>query len=326
MNSSLDNVQPGYDRWSLVYDHDANPLPVLEEQVMQRVVGDVRGLRVLDAGCGTGRHASWLQTAGALVTAIDFSNGMLAAARQKPELEKVAFHVHDLHQTWPFEDASFEVAISGLVLEHIQELPHFFSELRRVTVPTCKVALSTLHPSMFLRGSQARFTDPETGAIVQPGSINHSFSEMVMAALDAGFRIVDLIELAPDDDFARHYPRAEKYVGWPMLLVMALGGLNSEQDFQVKPDSDKQSLLFQTPFPSQLHHRHQWLNFGMLQQHLRAALLTPSIIEDGEHLRMICNHFSLLNRGEFHHTPEFIFAQCCEDLTTYPESGMVHVG
>jgi hypothetical protein len=40
-----------------VYDHDANPLPALEEPIMHRAVGEVRSLNVLDLGCGTGRHA-----------------------------------------------------------------------------------------------------------------------------------------------------------------------------------------------------------------------------------------------------------------------------
>ncbi len=222
MSHTTDTVRPGYDRWAAVYDHDANPLPALEEPVMQRALGSVKGLRVLDVGCGTGRHSLWLSAAGALVTAIDFSEGMLQMARQKPMLERVQFHVHDLHEPLPFADGSFDALISGLVLEHLRELKPFFTELHRVVVPNGRVALSTLHPSMFLRGSQARFTDPETGAIVQPGSINHSYGDMVLGALAAGFAIEDLIELAPDEEFVKGYPRAEKYLGWPMLLAMVL--------------------------------------------------------------------------------------------------------
>ena len=69
----------GYDRWASIYDHDLNPLPALEEPVFRAAVGDVRGLSVVDLGCGTGRHAIWL-AGGAAVIAIDFSEGMLAEA------------------------------------------------------------------------------------------------------------------------------------------------------------------------------------------------------------------------------------------------------
>lgn len=38
------SVRSGYNRWALVYDHDANPLQALEGPRMQEAVGDVRGL------------------------------------------------------------------------------------------------------------------------------------------------------------------------------------------------------------------------------------------------------------------------------------------
>jgi malonyl-CoA O-methyltransferase len=40
-----------------------------------------------------------------------------------------------------------------------------------------------MHPAMFLRGSQARFTDPESGRIVQPGNLNRAFGDFVMSAV-----------------------------------------------------------------------------------------------------------------------------------------------
>jgi malonyl-CoA O-methyltransferase len=79
-----------------------------------------------------------------------------------------------------------------------------------------------MHPAMFLRGSQARFTDPATGELVQPGSIAHSISEFVMASLGAEFSLVHIEEHSPNQQFAARIPRAEKYIGWPMLVVMQL--------------------------------------------------------------------------------------------------------
>jgi hypothetical protein len=43
-----------------------------------------------------------------------------------------------------------------------------------------------------------------------------------MAAVRAGFAISEITELAPDTAFASSFPRAEKYVGWPMLVVLQL--------------------------------------------------------------------------------------------------------
>ena len=75
---------------------------------------------------------------------------------------------------------------------------------------------------MFLRGTQARFTDPASGELVRPGSVPHSVGAFVMAAVRAGFRLEAVDEYAPDAAFAEHYPRAAKCVGWPMLVLLQL--------------------------------------------------------------------------------------------------------
>jgi malonyl-CoA O-methyltransferase len=221
MPDSLATVRAGYDRWAAVYDHDANPLQALEDPAVRAAVGDPRGLTALDLGCGTGRHALWLAAAGAKVTALDFSAGMLAEARRKHGAESIRFVAHDLHQPLPFA-AEFDLVVSGLVLEHLRELDPFFTEARRVLRPGGRAVMSAMHPAMFLRGSQARFTDPDSGEIIQPGSVSHTISDFVMAALRAGFRIANITEHAPTADFAANFPRAAKYIDWPMLIVMSL--------------------------------------------------------------------------------------------------------
>ena len=131
----LAETQSGYDRWAPVYDCDGNPLQALEQPCVRALVGEVRGQRVLDMGCGTGRHALWLAGEGADVTAVDFSQGMLDQARAKPGADAVTWLVHDLHEPLPFDDHTFDTIVSGLVLEHIRDLSFFFSQAQRVLTP-----------------------------------------------------------------------------------------------------------------------------------------------------------------------------------------------
>jgi len=217
------SIRSGYDRWAELYDHDMNPLVALEEPVVWKALGDVGDLAVLDLGCGTGRHALWLGAAGARVTAVDFSEGMLNEARRKPGAEGVRFLVHDLHQPLPFEAFAFDRLVSGLVLEHLSDLRLVFGEARRVLKQGGRAVVSAMHPAMFLKGAQARFTDPASGEKIQPGSVPHSIGDFVMAAVAAGFTLEAIGEYAPDAAFATRYPRAEKYVDWPMLVVLQLG-------------------------------------------------------------------------------------------------------
>lgn len=216
------SVRKGYDRWAVLYDREANPLIAIEEPVVREAFGDVAGLEVLDLGCGTGRHSLWLASAGATVTGVDFSEGMLEEARAKPGAEAVRFLAHDLQQPLPLAAGSFDLVVSGLVLEHLAALDAFFAEARRVLRPGGRAVVSAMHPAMFLKGVQARFTDPASGEKVQPGSFAHSIGEFVMAAVRAGFAIEGVDERAPDADFAARLPRAEKYVDWPMLVVLKL--------------------------------------------------------------------------------------------------------
>ncbi len=215
-------MRDGYDRWASIYDHDANPLAALEDAHIRQVVGKTAGLNVLDLGCGTGRHTAWLASAGASVTGVDFSPAMLAQARVKTAGADVRFLIHDLHEPLPLPDGTFDLVVSGLVLEHLSDLGRFFAEAHRVLRSHGRAVVSAMHPAMFLRGSQARFTDPNSGEVVQPGSLEHQIGDFVMAAVGAGFVLEGIGEHAPDARFAARYPRAEKFIGWPMLVILQM--------------------------------------------------------------------------------------------------------
>lgn len=220
-----DQVVPtreGYDLWSEIYDDEANPLVMIEAPEVSRALGDVRGLSVLDVGCGTGRHAIELAKAGAHVTGVDFSNGMLEKARAKPGAESVRFLHQDAASTLPFEPRSFDRVISCLVVDHVKDLAAFFSELHRVCRDDGSIVVSVMHPAMMLKGVQARFDDPRTGRKIWPQSVPNQISDYVMGALNAGLRIVSLSEHVMPEEVASRHPRAAKYLGWPILFLMRL--------------------------------------------------------------------------------------------------------
>ena len=216
------DAREGYDQWASSYDDERNPLLALEEPEAEKALGDVAGLDVLDAGTGTGRHAIRLAACGARVTAIDFSDKMLAKARAKDGADRVRFENHDVTRRLPYADASFDRVLSALVLEHVPDVAAFLRELGRVTRADGRIVVTAMHPAMFLRGVSARFRDEGTGEFLRPRSYVMQLSDYVMGALDADLRIVSLVERSPDEALAARVPRAAKYVGWPMLFVMTL--------------------------------------------------------------------------------------------------------
>lgn len=215
-------TREGYDRWAATYDTMGNWLLELEEPEVDRALGDVDGLDVLDVGAGTGRHAIRLAGRGARVTAVDFSEGMLEQARQKPGADRVRWLVHDVAQPLPVAASTFDRVISALVLEHIPvpELASFFRELGRVARDDGLVLVTAMHPAMFLKGVSANFRD-ESGE-VRPRSHVATLSDYVMGAIDAGLVIVALTERSVDDALAAKNERSRKWLGWPALFVMTL--------------------------------------------------------------------------------------------------------
>ncbi len=215
-------TQAGYDRWAEIYDGEDNPLVLLEELHIRSLIRPVAGLTVADIGCGTGRHAVQLAKAGAKVTAMDFSEEMLKRACQKPGAETVTFIQHDLAKPFPLTDAAFDRVLCCLVLDHIADLKSLFTELGRLCRRDGYIVISVMHPAMSLRGVQARFTDPSTGRRTLVEGHVHQVSDYVMAAKNAGLKLDHISEHAVDTALATRSPRAEKYLDWPVLLLIRL--------------------------------------------------------------------------------------------------------
>jgi ubiquinone/menaquinone biosynthesis C-methylase UbiE len=215
-------AREGYDRWSEIYDGDGNPLVALEEPHAARMLGEVRGLRIADVATGTGRHALRLAAAGARVTALDFSSGMLAKARAKSGAERVSFVCADCAARLPLRDGAFDRVMCALLADHVASLDSLLAELARICRRGGFIVLTTVHPAMHLRGVRARFTDPATGAKVYPASYEHSISDYAMAATRVGLRFDEIGEHAITAKLASELPRAAQYVGWPLLLAMRL--------------------------------------------------------------------------------------------------------
>ena len=197
-----------------------NWLLELEEPEVDRALGDVKDLEVLDVGAGTGRHAVRVAQRGARVTAVDFSEEMLARARQKAGADRVRWLVHDGTLPLPFEARSFDRVLSALVLEHIPvgDLASFFRDLGRVARDDGLIVVTAMHPAMFLKGVSANFRD-DSGE-VRPRSYVATLSDYVMGAIQAGLVIVSLAEHSVDEGLVARNERSRKWLGWPALFVM----------------------------------------------------------------------------------------------------------
>ena len=91
-------VQNGYDEWSGSYDSDENLTRDLDRLMIRSRLGGLQFDSILEAGCGTGKNTSFLAQIGGSVQAVDFSEGMIAIAREKIRAENVRFSLMDITQ------------------------------------------------------------------------------------------------------------------------------------------------------------------------------------------------------------------------------------
>lgn len=78
-------------------------------------LGPVRGLRLLDAGCGPGLYVAELLRAGALVTGFDASPLMVDLARQRVG-EAAQIDLALLGEPLPYPDEAFDLAVCALTI------------------------------------------------------------------------------------------------------------------------------------------------------------------------------------------------------------------
>lgn len=110
-------------------------------------LGDLRGRRVLDVGCGTGRLAVALaDEARAKVWGIDSSAEMAAVATEAAP-PGVGIRV-GVAERLPFRDGWFDRVTMSLVVHLVDRAPAF-AEARRVVPTDGRVAIATFHPDHF---------------------------------------------------------------------------------------------------------------------------------------------------------------------------------
>ncbi len=122
-----------YDRRAAAYAAAIEPTfrPVHRRIVELARIGP--GMRVFDLATGTGGVAREAAAAGAQVTGIDVSPGMLEIARASSSVG-IAFVLAEA-SALPFPDDSFDVATCGFGLSHMPHPSQVLSEVRRVLKP-----------------------------------------------------------------------------------------------------------------------------------------------------------------------------------------------
>jgi len=137
--SVLQREEGFHDRWAeavdlagVLVDESFEACTAPEGRQIIRWLGDLRGRRVLDLGCGLGEAAVYFAKQGARATAADLSGGMLDVARRLARRHGVTIDTHKCSATrTQLPDKAFDVVYAGNLLHHV-DVEATLVEVRRI--------------------------------------------------------------------------------------------------------------------------------------------------------------------------------------------------
>lgn len=107
----------------------------LENQYVLEQLGDLKGRRVLELGCGAGEGSVYFAIQGAQAIATDISSGMVAVVDRVAEKYGVRVQAHRMTaETIEYPDQSFDVVYGNGVLHHV-DFQKAVQEAARVLKP-----------------------------------------------------------------------------------------------------------------------------------------------------------------------------------------------
>lgn len=106
-----------------------------ENRYILERLGDVRGKKILDLGCGLGEGAVYFAMRGAAVTACDLSQGMLDVAKKVAQRHHVEIATHQsTADRTDLPEGSFDIVYAANILHH-SDIPKVLDEARRLLRP-----------------------------------------------------------------------------------------------------------------------------------------------------------------------------------------------
>lgn len=211
-----------------------------EWPALRALLPDLRGLKVLDLGCGFGWFCRWAREKGAArVWGIDVSDKMLARGRATTQDPAITYTRADMeHLELPLE--AFDLVYSSLALHYIEDLNRLLSEVYRSLIPGGSLVFSVEHPiftapadpnwSLDAAGRKTWPIDcyldegPRSTDWLAKGVIkqHRTLATYINMLLRLGFAVSHVEEWGPTEEQIASWPNlADEHQRPPFLLVSA---------------------------------------------------------------------------------------------------------
>jgi SAM-dependent methyltransferase len=208
-----------------------------EWPAMRALLPDVRGLSVVDLGCGFGWFCRWAREQGAAkILGMDVSEKMLARARQasggvisyeRADLEQVALPI-----------GAFDLAYSSLAFHYVENLERLLAQTRRSLKPGGRLVFSIEHP-IYMTPSNPGWAVSDSGVKTWPidgylregprttnwlaeGVVKHhrTLGTTLNTVIRSGFIIDHVEEFRPTPQQLAERPELSDELERPMFLLV----------------------------------------------------------------------------------------------------------
>lgn len=145
---SWDLISPQYQAHTRISTDDVHYGPLAPGERELGLLGDVRGKRILEIGCGGGQNSIALAKWGASCTGLDPSKVQLEHARRLAQEEGVTIHfVNGMAQDLSaFAENDFDLVLSSFAFDYVADLRRTYSEVGRVLRPGGLFVFCHSHP------------------------------------------------------------------------------------------------------------------------------------------------------------------------------------
>lgn len=210
-----------------------------EWPALRALLPDLRGLKVVDFGCGYGWFCRWAHEQGASsVLGLDVSDKMLERARSLSGDSTITYAKADLEKL-DIPPSSFDLAYSSLAFHYIEDLRGLLEKIHRALMPGASLIFSIEHPIYMAPRNPDWLIDadgrkswpidsyqqegPRVTNWLADGVVkqHRTMGTLLNQLIAAGFTIAHVQEWGPTDAEVAERPELAEERERPMMLLVS---------------------------------------------------------------------------------------------------------
>lgn len=210
-----------------------------EWHVLQHMLPDFKGKRVLDLGCGFGWHCQYAAEKGAVsVLGIDISEKMLEEARKMNKYPFVEYRQLPV-EDYDYPENAYDIVLSSLTFHYIASFDDICKKVKRTLTTGGSFVFSVEHPIFTAYGNQDwyyengkrlhwpvdRYFEEDLRKAIFLGEevtkYHRTLTTYINDLLRNGFEIVDLQEPQPQRAALEEIPEMRDELRRPMMLLIS---------------------------------------------------------------------------------------------------------